>query len=469
MDAQSLLPAILQAVLKGQPKALQDEHYPDWHLAPPTGLLNDPNGFIHFAGRYHLFYQWNAFGCQHIHKCWGHWSSADLLHWQHEPIALMPDEEYDRTGCYSGSAVDNQGVLTLCYTGNVKFDDGSRTAWQCLAVQNADGGFDKLGPVIPLPEGYTGHVRDPKVWKHEESWYMVLGAQDKELRGKVLLLRSDDLKTWHNLGEIAGSDLGGLGDTGYMWECPDMFALDGKTWLICCPQGIAQEEKRFLNTHSAAWLSGELDYQQARFTHGEFSELDAGFEFYAPQTTEDASGRRLLVGWMGVPGGEEMRQPTVAAGWIHQMTCVRELSVHDDKLYQRPVAELQALRGEEQRYQGSASQAPALDVQQLELIVESQGEVTLDFADTLILHWQANELRLARRSLETGEWLYRYWSGAAHKLQILCDRSSIEIFINDGEGVMSSRYFPAHPARLTFSGQAELQVSYWSLRPCMVE
>lgn len=50
------------------------------------------------------------------------------MHWQHEPMALMPDEEYDRNGCYSGSAVVNNGVLTLCYTGNVKFDDGGRTA-----------------------------------------------------------------------------------------------------------------------------------------------------------------------------------------------------------------------------------------------------------------------------------------------------------------------------------------------------
>ncbi|MDA4315164.1 glycosyl hydrolase family 32, partial [Escherichia coli] len=103
-----------------------------------------------------------------------------------------------------GSAVNNQGVLTLCYTGNVKFDDGSRTAWQCLATENNQGGFDKLGPVIPLPDGYTGHVRDPKVWKHNSRWYMVLGAQDKEKRGKVLLYSSVDLYTWSFHGEIAG-------------------------------------------------------------------------------------------------------------------------------------------------------------------------------------------------------------------------------------------------------------------------
>ncbi len=469
MAASTLLPDILQAVMRGQPRALRDPHYPGWHLAPVIGLLNDPNGFIHFAGRYHLFYQWNALGCQHQHKCWGHWSSADLLHWQHEPIALMPDEEYDRSGCYSGSAVDDNGALTLIYTGNVKFADGSRTAWQCLAVQNAQGGFDKLGPVIALPDGYTGHVRDPKVWRHGEHWFMVLGAQDQQKQGKVLLLRSADLREWHNLGEIAGSGLNGLAAASYMWECPDMFTLGDSTFLICCPQGLAREQHRFLNAHPSAWLSGDLDYANARFSHGELHELDAGFEFYAPQTTLTADGRRLLVGWMGVPDGEEMLQPTVANGWIHQMTCVRELGTRDGRLFQRPVTELQALRSAEQHYQGPAADAPVIDAQRLELLLSGQGDITLDFADQLRLEWRADGLRLARRSLANGEWQFRYWRGAVSQLQLLCDHSSVEIFINEGEGVMSSRYFPAHPAQLTLTGHAEVTARYWSLRPCMVE
>jgi beta-fructofuranosidase len=175
--------------------------------------LNDPNGFIHFQGRFHLFYQWNPLGCQHNHKCWGHWSSADLLHWQHEPIALMPEEEYDRSGCYSGSAVDNQGALTLCYTGNVKFADGGRTAWQCLAVQNAEGGFDKLGPSSRCRRATPGtsEIRKSGSTKTSGTW---CSAQDLALRGKVLLLRSDDLHHWQLLGEIAGSGLGGLGEAG---------------------------------------------------------------------------------------------------------------------------------------------------------------------------------------------------------------------------------------------------------------
>lgn len=83
-------------------------------------------------------------------------------------------------------------------------------------------------------------------------------------------------------------------------------------------------------------MSGAFDYQTPAFAHGELHELDAGFEFYAPQTTVAEDGRRILIGWMGVPDGEEMLQPTRAHGWIHQMTCPRELRYRDGKLWQTP-------------------------------------------------------------------------------------------------------------------------------------
>jgi beta-fructofuranosidase len=101
-------------------------------------------------------------------------------------------------------------------------------------------------------------------------------------------------------------------------------------------------------------MSGDFDYECAAFKHGELHELDAGFEFYAPQTMQASDGRRLLVGWMGVPDGEEMLQPTLANGWIHQMTCLRELEFIDGQLWQRPLRELTALRGEAHGWQDSA-------------------------------------------------------------------------------------------------------------------
>ncbi|MCD7093261.1 sucrose-6-phosphate hydrolase [Klebsiella quasipneumoniae subsp. quasipneumoniae] len=466
MSLPSRLPAILQAVMQGQPQALADDHYPQWHLAPVSGLLNDPNGFCQVAGRYHLFYQWNPLACDHTYKCWGHWSSADLLHWRHEPIALMPDEEYDRNGCYSGSAVEFEGTLTLCYTGNVKFPDGGRTAWQCLATENADGTFSKLGPVLPLPEGYTGHVRDPKVWRQDGRWYMVLGAQDVQQRGKVLLFTASDLRDWRLVGEIAGHDVNGLANGGYMWECPDLFPLADTHLLICCPQGLAREAQRFLNTYPAVWMAGRFDAEHGAFDHGPLHELDSGFEFYAPQTMLAEDGRRLLVGWMGVPDGEEMHQPTRAQGWIHQMTCVRELAWQSGALYQRPLRELTALRGEAQGWRG---QTLPLAPMELAFDIAPNSTLGLDFAGALQLTVNRDGLRLSRRGLQTAEMHHRYWRGEARRLQIFIDRSSVEIFINDGEGVMSSRFFPGYPGQLIFSGATPVAFCRWLLRPCMVE
>lgn len=457
------LSAILHAVMCNSAKAVKDKYYPCWHLAPVTGLLNDPNGFCFDGEYYHLFYQWNPLSCEHKNKCWGHWRSKDLITWQHQPIALLPDEFYDKDGCYSGSAVIYQGQLTLCYTGNVKFQDGTRTAWQCLAVENKQGGFDKLGPVLGLPEGYSGHVRDPKIWQHNDIWYMVLGAQTLDKQGKVLLYRASHLYQWQLVGELAGSHLGGLNDAGYMWECPDLFELDGHFILLACPQGIKKEQHRFLNSHPSAYLIGSFDYSTLQFQHGDLIELDAGFEFYAPQTTL-ANGRRLLFGWMGVPDGEEMYQPTIANDWIHQMTCPRELHIKENKLYQQPVKELQQLRQKPVYWQGLADDAPDINGFSFELEVELFGSLAIHFSDTLALIIENNQAELKRLSVKNGEWQSRFWSGDITHLQILCDNSSVEIFFNGGAGVMSSRFFSSENQTIYFLGKDPINLTTWQLK-----
>lgn len=469
MEELSLMKQAALALMNGQQRAASDPHRPAWHLAPSVGLLNDPNGFIQHDGTFHLFYQWNPLACDHTRKCWGHWQSRDLVHWQHQPVALLPGNCYDSHGCYSGSAVAQDGAIVLVYTGNVKFPDGSRTAYQCLAREGELGEYDKLGPVLPLPEGYSGHVRDPKVWRHQGSWYMVLGARDLQDQGKVLLLRSDDLRAWQLLGEIAGSRLNGLGDFGYMWECPDLFNVDGQDVLICCPQGLAAQEEYYLNVYQAGYFSGSLDYQAARFAHGAFHELDAGFEFYAPQTTQAEDGRRLLVGWMGVPEQDEAYHPTVGYGWIHTMTCPRELTWNNAKLYQQPARELQQLRGELTQWQGKAGDAPALAIGSAELQLAPSGPFSARFGDGMTLAWDGERLQLTRANLHSGKPEHRYWRGQVTHLQMLFDRSSVEIFINHGEAVMSSRYFPTPAPQLALAGDATVTLQHWPMASCMLE
>lgn len=462
---------IVRSLLTGQLKAAADPHRPRWHLAAPVGLLNDPNGFIEHGGRYHLFYQWNPLGCTHSNKGWGHVSSSDLLHWQHEPIALLPTETYESHGCYSGSAVsDEQGRLTLIYTGNVKYPDGSRTAFQCLARADGEGGFDTLGPVLDLPEGYSGHVRDPKVWHDGQQWLMVLGARTQDDKGEVLLYRGQTLDKWQLLGPIAGSGRGGLGEFGYMWECPDLFPLADRHVLISCPQGIAPQGEDYRNLYQCGWLAGQFDGEH--FEHGAFHELDRGFEFYAPQTTQDSQGRRLLFGWLGLPEENEMSQPTIPYGWIHQMSCPRELFWQHEWLCQRPVAELAALKGELTRFEGVVSEFPGMTIDSAWLDLTLTGAGSLWLGTVAELVWQKGRIGLRRQNWQSGEWEERSAPWLGGPLTLLCDRSSLECFVDDGRQTLSARYFPGEKPQLSAGDAGEggkICLNHWPLSACLVQ
>ncbi|HDN9014268.1 TPA: sucrose-6-phosphate hydrolase [Aeromonas salmonicida] len=462
---------IVRSLLTGQLKAAADPHRPRWHLAAPVGLLNDPNGFIEHGGRYHLFYQWNPLGCTHSNKGWGHVSSTDLLHWQHEPIALLPTEAYESHGCYSGSAVsDEQGRLILIYTGNVKYPDGSRTAFQCLARADGEGGFAKLGPVLDLPEGYSGHVRDPKVWHDGQQWLMVLGARTLDDKGEVLLYRGQTLDKWQLIGPIAGSGRGGLGEFGYMWECPDLFPLADRHVLISCPQGIAPQGEDYRNLYQCGWLAGQFDGEH--FEHGAFHELDRGFEFYAPQTTLDSQGRRLLFGWLGLPEENEMSQPTIPYGWIHQMSCPRELFWQHERLCQRPVAELAALKGELTRFEGVVSEFPGMTIDSAWLDLTLTGAGSLWLGTVAELVWQKGRIGLRRQNWQSGEWEERSAPWLGGPLTLLCDRSSLECFVDDGRQTLSARYFPGEKPQLSAGDAGEggkICLNHWPLSACLVQ
>lgn len=165
MNQHELIEKANQEVERNREMVESDPYRLRFHLMPPVGLLNDPNGFIQFKGVYHLFYQWNPFETAHGAKFWGHYTSKDFINWEHQPIALAPSEWYEKNGCYSGSAIENDGKMVLFYTGNVKDENGDRETYQCMAVSQDGITFEKKGPVIYLPEGYTAHFRDPKVWK----------------------------------------------------------------------------------------------------------------------------------------------------------------------------------------------------------------------------------------------------------------------------------------------------------------
>jgi beta-fructofuranosidase len=339
-----------------------------YHFLPPANWLNDPNGLIHWQGLYHLFYQYNPNGPFHGTIHWGHAVSEDLVHWRHLPIALAPGPGADEDGCWSGVAVDDDGVPTLIYSGN---RDGVQRA--CLAT-SAD---DLLtwqkhagNPVIsePPPELHLVAYRDHSVWREDGTWYQLMGAGIEGQGGTALLYRSDDLRTWEYLHPLLAGDQHRFAPiwTGSMWECPDFFALDGRHVLI-----LSVWDKEQLH-YSAAFVG---NYRDQRLLPDVEHKLDYGDRhFYAPQSFQDGQGRRIIFGW--VHEGRSIEEQ-LASGWSGVMSLPRVLSLGlKDHVCMQPAPELAALRGEHTRLgpitmsAGTVVGIPDVTGDTLELLVE---------------------------------------------------------------------------------------------------
>ncbi|MGB6406622.1 MAG: sucrose-6-phosphate hydrolase [Planococcus donghaensis] len=430
-----------------------------FHIQPVSGLLNDPNGFCFYAGEYHLFYQWHPLGPFHGLKYWYHTKSKDLVNWENVGIAIEPNSYFDSHGVYSGSAIEHDGKLYLFYTGNTRDEKLDRHPHQCIAVMDKEGTILKLNESVfdHVPEGYTEHFRDPKVWKEGEQFYAVIGAQTTDQTGCVGLLSSPDLFEWNFEGEVQTQ----LGDFGFMWECPDYFVLGDQGVLILSPQGVLPEGDRYQNIYQAGYVLGEeIDLQKKEMTHGNFEELDRGFDFYAPQTMEDPNGRRILVGWMGLP---EVEYPSDVNGWAHCLTVPRELTVGHGKLRQTPIPELESLRKSKTEVSGSiTNEVKTYDEfsgAAYELVCEFERQDAAIYGvefrasgeeKTVIQYDVTQEKVILDRTLSGEEVAIAYGTerkyqldGEKIKFHLFVDSSSVEIFVNDGEAVFTSRIFPS--------------------------
>lgn len=465
----------------------KSRHYPLFHVAPPVGWLNDPNGLCQFQGMYHAFFQYAPFDAAGGLKFWGHSVSRDLLHWQYAGAALAPDRDFDRDGVYSGCALTEGERLRLYYTGNVKqqgeYDyirDGREAnvvMVEAAAAKEEPGALafgEKrlLFGTADYPPGLTRHIRDPKVWKEEGGYYMVLGGRKETDEGCVLVYRSPDGGDWEYEGEIGSRE-----PFGYMWECPDLFPLPeaGVRILSVSPQGLKRETHRYQNVYASGYfqlpenagVTGEVKLDPASFR-----EWDQGFDFYAPQTFQDEKGRRILIAWMGLPDVEtEYTVPTLQEGWQHILTVPRQLTARDGRLYCYPVEETLDLHREElpvqrtgkEPYMPDAPEAgtcPCLcDRYEMEGkgsaydlfltgVCTEKSPLRLQLAEGLTFTFQNGEAVLAftgeeGRRLGAGRGVRRARLQDLRQIRVLADASSLEIFLNEGECTFTTRFFPS--------------------------
>ncbi len=424
--------------------------YPTYHLAPPTGLLNDPNGLIFDGEKYHLFYQWFPFDAIHGMKHWKHFITSDFQTYQ-SADDLIPCELFESHGCYSGGALKAGDKLAMFYTGNTRRpSDNQRVPYQNLAIFDLAGKLISKRPLLEnAPQGYTEHVRDPKPYFAQNGKIrFVCGAQRENLSGTAILFEMDNLEdTPRLLGELSIPDFNN--QHVFMWECPDLFKLGNKDIFVWSPQGKDRETYQFQNNYHATYALGHLNHNTLKAES--IAELDQGFDFYAPQTFSGLNNKQstIMFGWIGLP---DLTYPTDKFKWHSALTMPREIHLENHRLYQRPIAKIyeNMTALSKQTLQGKGA-IQDLDRAYLKFNAQNQ-PFTLNFftnekGETLRLSYQNGLICLDRSQSAQTELMEKFGEqrycelNELHNVEIFFDRSIMEIFLNNGEKVMTSRFF----------------------------
>ena len=474
-------------------RAIAGEDRPAFHLSARVGWMNDPNGLSRYKGQYHLFYQYHPYDSVWGPMHWGHAVSDDLLIWKYLPAAMAPDRPYDRDGCFSGSALElEDGRHLLMYTGVAKEVVGGQL--RDVQTQNlafGDGvNYEKYerNPVITardLPEGGSPYdFRDPKIWRTADGKFRAILANDHAgVGGTMLIYESDDLAHWALKAVLAENHY----RLGLMWECPDLFELDGRMVLLASAQDMLPQGFEYHNGNGTFYMLGSIDPDTGRFIEDCNYTLDYGIDFYAPQTVLTQDGRRVMIGWLQNWDTCNLHTPSIP--WFGQMSLPRELSIQNGRLYQRPLRELEGLRRDPVEYRGvtvengeialPGIQGRMMDIE-LELIPgeELYNRFAIRFAKNDTFHTgvsfrpRESVLKVDRKfSGSRRAIIHQRRAKVPHesgrlKMRLILDRFSVEVFVNDGEQVMSANLSTDLSAQsITFfaDGKLTINVKSWRL------
>jgi len=406
-------------------KFYQEIYRPQFHFTAEKDWLNDPNGLVYYKGEYHLFFQHTPGSLSHGPNTWGHAVSTDLVHWKQIEHAIEPD---DYGWIWSGSAVvdwkDSTGLVAIYTTGG--YGEPSNPCVQSIAYSNDRGRTWTKYENNPVLKHIVANNRDPKVIWHEptEKWVMALF-----LDGNVYaLFESPNLKEWTGMSVV---HLPGAG------ECPDIFELpvdddqDNTKWVFWGANG-----NHYIGTFDGHNFKIESDVLRA----------DWGANFYAAQTWSDipqSDGRRIQIAWMG--GGKYPDMP-----FNQQMSFPCELTLRTTpegiRMYRQPVKELENIHKKEHSWDTqtlkpgenllSGISGELFDIR-AEIELGNATEVGFTVRGEKIRYNVADKQISCLGRSATLEPLQN-----KIKLQILVDRTSIEVFGNDGRISMSSCFLP---------------------------
>lgn len=452
----------------------REKYRPVFHHTPLYGWMNDPNGMFYKDGVWHLYYQWNPYGSKWQNMTWGHSSSKDLVTWEHHPAAI---EANGLGAVFSGSSVvDTENTAGFGKDAIVSlYTSADVSQVQSLAHSNDDGETFEIypgNPVITL----ESEARDPNMFwdAANKRWVLSLAhALDHEM----LFFTSPDLKEW----TLQGAFGKGIGAQDGVWECPDMFKLkvDGtgeEKWVLVCninPGGPfgGSATQYFVGDFDGKTFKADTDANGNIPTKW----MDYGKDHYATVSWSDApDNRRTLIGWMS---NWQYAAEVPSMQFRSANTLPREAGLFkgpDGQLYlsSAPAPELLKLRGKETVRVSNKSVGkkacefalPASNsgVCEILLDIDSKKADSVDIriankaGENVALKYNPSDHTLSFDRRESGIVDFSqdfpavtvsptFDNGKKVSLRIFIDKSSMEVFGNNGKFVMTNLVFPNEP------------------------
>lgn len=431
--------------------SVNKKYKPRYHMTPPVGWLNDPNGLTVYGGEYHLFYQYNPYDTVPGAMHWGHFTSRDLISYRNEGVALAPTET-DETGCFSGGAIADGGALDIVYTRHYEISDIKKE--QVCTVMSEDGkAFKKrIMPVFDnetLPKNISRtDFRDPFPVRVGDTFYVFIGGKDiSSDKGVIVVLKGsslDCLKYDFTIGPIYE-----LGD---MAECPSFCRVGDKDVIVVSGCHVAEKDDCYKNTHASVFIVGEMDFSGKSYHIDYVKEIDKGDTFYAPQFINGAK-KPTFVAWQ-----EMWNKPypthDLKHGWAGGFTVPREVEILGGDIIQRPVTAIENYMTE----LGDTTSVPSCSCIDAELA--EGGSLIIKGDNGQIIVGNDGGVYLDTRGANNLNGCVRNAPTCSNKasVRILIDVSTIEVFVDGGKQVISSRFYIDGQLKLIKLGDTEVKV-----------
>lgn len=423
----------------------------NYHMMPPIGWLNDPNGLVFFKGRYHLYYQFNPYASKPGKMCWGHFVSEDLIDYVDDGVALKPDAE--NASAYSGGAIEKDGKLVAFYTLHRQTEDGQKEDVY-KAVSSNGFSFDRGVKVYDneyLPRNISRtDFRDPCPVKIGDTYYVFVGGKDVNLnKGLIVVLSGKSLDRLHY-----AFSLGPYYQLGEMGECPCYFRVGDKDVILASGCNVPTRDNDFKNLNSSVFIVGELDFDKGTMAVEFIKEIDKGDAFYAPQFIR-GNETPVMIGWLEM---WERKYPTHEKnhGWVGAFSIPRQVFFRDGDIYQQPVDSLD-------NYLRDVAEGVVPKCADIRLRFDGEGYIKIVGDNGSVLIGKDSGVYLDTNSTNNLFGCVRRTNRSydSCEVRILTDVSSIEVFVDGGREVISSRIY--------IDGDYKLQVDGGVSQICIKE